>query len=176
MRSMACPLLGRFGTLEVTLAPFFPRSHPMKLTPLLFLAAGLLIAADEKKDDVAKKDVETLQGEWAMNSHEFNGEKLAEEKIKDYKRTVKDDHFTVVLGDKTVVEGTFTLDASKKPKTIDITLENVDLKGKKMLGIYEIDGDTYKVCLGAPDIERPTEFVSKPDSSQALTTWKRVKK
>jgi uncharacterized protein (TIGR03067 family) len=148
----------------------------MKRTLMLFLAAGLLIAGDEKKDDIAKKDLEKLQGEWVMDSHQYNGEKLAEETIKNYKRTVKDDHFTVVLSDKTVVEGTFTLDGSKKPKTIDITLENADLKGKKMLGIYEIDGDAYKVCLGAPDIERPTEFVSKPDSSQALTTWKRVKK
>jgi uncharacterized protein (TIGR03067 family) len=136
----------------------------------------LLIAADDKKDDAAKKDVEKLQGEWAMSSHEYNGEKLADDQVKNYKRTVKDDHFAVDLADKTIVEGTFTLDASKKPRTIDITLESRDQKGKKMLGIYEIDGDTYKVCLAAPDIERPGEFVSKPDSSHALTTWKRVKK
>jgi uncharacterized protein (TIGR03067 family) len=150
----------------------------MKRTLLvfLFLAAGLLIAADDKKDDAAKKDLEKLQGEWVMDSHEFNGEKQPEERVKDYKRTVKAERFTVTLADKTIVEGTFTLDASKKPKTIDITLETGDDKDKKMLGIYEIDGDTYKVCIGAPGIDRPTEFVSKPDSSHALTTWKRVTK
>jgi uncharacterized protein (TIGR03067 family) len=148
----------------------------MKATLWTFLAVGLLIAADEKKDDLAKKDVEKLQGEWTMESHEFNGEKSVEENIKQYKRTVKGDHFTVVFGDRTVVEGTFTLDASKKTRTIDITLESGEAKGKKMLGLYEIDGDTYKVCLAAPDIDRPTEFVSKPDSSHAVTVWKRVKK
>jgi uncharacterized protein (TIGR03067 family) len=148
----------------------------MKPTLLLFLAAGLLIAADDKKDDAAKKDVEKLQGEWVMESHEINGEKLGEDRIKDYKRTVKEDHFTVVVGDKTVVEGTFVLDTSKKPKTLDITLESGDQKGEKMLGIYELDGDTYKVCIGAPGIDSPTEFVSKPDSNHGLTIWKRVKK
>jgi uncharacterized protein (TIGR03067 family) len=148
----------------------------MKRGLLLFLAVGLLIAADDNKDDAAKKDVEKLQGEWMMNSHEYNGEKLADDLVKNYKRTVKNDHFAVDMADKTVVEGTFTLDASKKPRTIDITLESGDQKGKKMLGIYEIDGDTYKVCLAAPEVERPTDFVSKPDSSHALTTWKRVKK
>jgi uncharacterized protein (TIGR03067 family) len=148
----------------------------MKRMTLLVVAAGLLLAADDKKDEAVKKDLEKLQGEWIMESHEFNGEKQPEERTKEYKRTVKDNHFTVTFGDKTVVEGTFTLDASKKPKTIDITLETGESKDKKMLGLYEIDGDTYKVCLGTPDSERPTELVSKPDSNQALTIWKRVKK
>jgi len=148
----------------------------MKRTLLLVLAAGLLVAGDDNKDDATKKDMEKLQGEWMMDSHEFNGEKQKEQIVKDYKRTVKDDHFTVVFGDKTIVEGTFLLDASKKPKTLDITLNSGDQKGEKMLGIYELVGDTYKVCIGAPGIDRPTEFVSKPDSSHALTIWKRVKK
>jgi uncharacterized protein (TIGR03067 family) len=148
----------------------------MKPMLVLCAAASLLIAADDKNNDAAKKDVEQLQGEWVMESHEINGHKLDEDRAKEYRRTVKDNRFEVKLGDKTVIEGTFALDPAKKPKTIDITLENGEQKGEKMLGIYELDGDTYKVCIGAPGIDRPTEFVSKPDSNHGLTIWKRQKK
>jgi hypothetical protein len=39
-------------------------------------------------------------------------------------------------------------------------------------GIYELKGDTLKVCYGS---ERPAEFKTKPDSSQKLYVFKREK-
>ena len=48
-------------------------------------------------------------------------------------------------------------------------------KGKTMLGIYELTGDTYKVCFALPGGERPKEFASKPGSKTMLIVMKREK-
>jgi hypothetical protein len=45
----------------------------------------------------------------------------------------------------------------------------------KVLGIYELDGDTMKTCLAAPGKERPTEFSSKEGSGRMSYVWKREK-
>jgi hypothetical protein len=60
------------------------------------------------------------------------------------------------------------LDPTKKPKTIDLT----DKKGKKILGIYVLDGNSLKVLAGIGE-GRPTEFVTKPKSNLALFVFER---
>ena len=68
-----------------------------------------------------------------------------------------------------------TIDPSKKPKTIDYQMTDGFTKGKTQLGIYEVDGDTFKSCFGKPGTERPTEFTSKPGDGRTLSVWKREK-
>ena len=43
-----------------------------------------------------------------------------------------------------------------------------------MLGIYEFDGKTQKVCFAPVGKERPAEFSSKAGTQHVLTVWKRV--
>ena len=45
-----------------------------------------------------------------------------------------------------------------------------------MKGIYEIDGDNYKVCFAPPGKDRPKEFSSKGDEGLTLSVWKKAKK
>ena len=63
---------------------------------------------------------------------------------------------------------------SKKPKTIDYDVIDGPTKGKKQLGIYELEGDTVKFCFAKPDSERPTDF--KPGEGRTSSVWKREKK
>jgi uncharacterized protein (TIGR03067 family) len=68
------------------------------------------------------------------------------------------------------------LDPTKKPKAIDaVRSEGMD-KGKPMLGIYELEGESQKVCFAPVGKERPTEFSSAAGSGHVLTVWKRAKK
>ena len=46
-------------------------------------------------------------------------------------------------------------------------------KGQTHLGIYEIDGDTFKSCFAAPGEKRPVLFESKAGDKQTSTVWKR---
>ncbi len=53
-------------------------------------------------------------------------------------------------------EGTFKLDASKKPHQIDLVPGN-----SRQSGIYELDGRRLLLCVGPAD-DRPKNFKMKP--------------
>src|SRR5262245_23838733 len=126
------------------------------------LAVGLLVGPGLADD--AKKDQEKMAGEWTMESGERNGEKLPDEIVKTLKRVVKGNEHTVLRDGETVAKGKVKLDAAKKPKEIDISLSGGEADGKLIKGIYELDGDTLKICYGMPDGDRPKEFAAKEGS------------
>jgi uncharacterized protein (TIGR03067 family) len=132
----------------------------------------LSLAADSPKD-AAKKDQEKLQGDWVLASGERDGEQLPDDLIKSVKRTVTGDKSMVTRDGQAVATGTFTLDPSKKPKAIDFKLEGTD---QPIHGIYDLDGDTFKLCYAAPGEERPKEFATKAGTGHTLAVWKKAKK
>src|SRR5205809_896176 len=123
-------------------------------------AAFLLLGADKPADDI-KKEMAQLEGEWTMVSGERDGQPVPESFIKSGKRVFKDGESTVTFGDTLFMKAKVSIDPTKKPKTIDYDIIDGPTKGKKVLGIYEIDGDTVKFCFAAPDKDRPTEFAAK---------------
>ena len=82
---------------------------------------------------------------------------------------------TVYAGDKPVGERTFTVDPSKKPKTLDSTPSEGPHKGKTFPAIYEFDGDAGKICQAAPGKDRPKEFDAKKGTGQMVAVYKRAK-
>jgi uncharacterized protein (TIGR03067 family) len=141
----------------------------MRLQLLAVLAVGLLIAADAPKDDAAK-ELKSLEGSWKLVSGESNGETIPDEALKASNLTVKGDKYTAKLGDQNH-EGTIKLDPTKKPKAMDATDGD-----NTVLGIYELKGDEFKICIAPPGKDRPTEFSAKAGSEQILMVWKREKK
>jgi uncharacterized protein (TIGR03067 family) len=140
---------------------------------LLGVFALLLVAADDK--DNTKKEIERFRGTWKLESLEIEGQALPEEAIKDTRLTIDGNKFTAKDSQATY-KGTFKVDISKKPKTIDVTFTEGPEKGTTMIGIYELEGDTYKVCLDPQGKERPTKFESKKGSRNVLEVLKREKK
>ena len=90
--------------------------------------------------------------------------------------TFEGDKFTVKKGEEVIQVGTQKLDASRSPKTIDVTVVEGLSKGAVMLGIYEISGDTLKVCFDPEGKKRPTEFKSAAGSQTFVAVHNRVKK
>ena len=131
------------------------------------------LVAAEPAADAVKKDMALLEGQWAMVSAERMGQPLPDDLVKGSKRVSKDGETTVSIGGSVFIKAKYTVDPSKKPKTIDYTLTEGTNKGKTQLGIYEIDGDTVKFCFGGPGDERPTDFTAKADSGRTLSVWKR---
>jgi uncharacterized protein (TIGR03067 family) len=145
----------------------------MKRYACLFGVTALLLVAADDKDD-GKKELKRFAGTWKLESVEIDEGKMAPEMFKDWRLVIKDDgSFTFTIGDQ-VSKGTFKVDASKKPKTMDITYT----EGPKetFVGIYELDGDTFKVCLDPTGKNRPTKFESKKGSGYVLELLKREKK
>ncbi|HXG10950.1 MAG TPA: TIGR03067 domain-containing protein [Gemmataceae bacterium] len=148
----------------------------MKGKVLLVLIVGLVLAAAQPKEEV-KRDLEKLQGTWIVASLIADGKEVPAEDLKDLRVVIKDNTYTLYVKDKVFEEGTFTIDPTKKPKTIDSTPTSGPNKGKKSLGIYEIEGDTLKMASGpAGKDQRPKEFASKPGTEDELAVYKREKK
>jgi uncharacterized protein (TIGR03067 family) len=108
-----------------------------------------------------------------LQSGERDGEQFPEELVKALKRTITGDKYVITRDGETIAKGTFTLDAGQKPKTIDAKMEGVD---KPIQGIYELEGDTLKICNAGPGEARPKEFATKEGSGLTLLVWKKAKK
>jgi uncharacterized protein (TIGR03067 family) len=144
----------------------------MKLRLFSLLAVALLIAADEPAN---KADLDKLQGTWKLTQFEGEGKKQSGDEIGSAKLVVKDDKYTYTAPNEKE-GGTLKLDAGKKPRTIDIIITEGTGKDMTQLGVYELEGDTFKVCVTQPgDKERPTDFTTKEGSKNIVFTFKRDK-
>jgi uncharacterized protein (TIGR03067 family) len=141
---------------------------------LLFALSASLLAADAK-DEAIKKDRKQYEGTWQAISVEVNGNAAPEEDVK--KITVineADGKWSIASDGKAMIRGTSEIDPTKKPRTVDLTVTEGEGKGQTILGIYQFDGDTRKVCLSPAGEARPSEFSSA--DGHILVVLKRVKK
>jgi uncharacterized protein (TIGR03067 family) len=148
----------------------------MKKIPIVLLVTLAILtisSASAAEDPAVKKDMAKLQGEWSMVSGSADGQPMPEPMVKQMKRVCKGDEATTTMGSQLFMKAKITLDPSKKPKTIDYQMLDGLTKGKTQLGIYEIDGDTFKSCFAKPGADRPTDF--KPGDGRTVSTWKRNK-
>jgi RNA polymerase sigma factor (sigma-70 family) len=125
-----------------------------------------------KEQTKMKTDVEKLQGTWIVATLEVEGAKVEANLFKGAKIVIKGDAFTTISMGATY-KGTFKIDATSKPKKIDLMFTEGPEKGNTSLGIYELDGDTWKLCLTIANKDRPKEFATKPGSGLGLETLKR---
>ena len=111
-----------------------------------------------------------------MVSGTADGQSMPDEMRKQMKRVCKGDEITVTAGGQVFFKAKVSIDPSKKPKIVDYEMTDGFTKGKKQLGIYELDGDTFKSCFAAPGAERPKDFTSTPGDLRTSSVWKREKK
>lgn len=146
----------------------------------LFCAIGLVVSggtgtrAGDKAD--MEKELKKFQGVWTVDSLESGGKKIPAETMKDMTLSCEGDKYTVKNGKDVIQVGIQKLDPSKSPKTLDATVIEGYGKGEVKPGIYEIDGDTLKVCFDEAGKKRPTEFKTADGSQTTLVVYKRVKK
>jgi uncharacterized protein (TIGR03067 family) len=148
----------------------------LRNTLLIGLAAVAVAAARAEDNQAVKDELAKLQGEWSMLSGSADGQAMPAEMLSSAKRVCKGDQLTVIIGGQTVMVAKITVDPAKKPKTIDYEVIDGLTKGKKLLGIYELEGDTLKSCFAAPDGERPKDFTGKEGERRTVSTWKHDKK
>jgi uncharacterized protein (TIGR03067 family) len=159
------------------------RTHPRPVSlaglALGLLAAGLAVHGVRAGD--AKKDQEKLQGNWQATKLVFAGKDVPEDFLKGVSLLVQGNQMitTFTLGDqKNMQKASFKIDPAKKPKQIDLVAEDGPEKGKKVEGIYQIEGDTLKLAIVPPDGggKRPENFNAGGDSTAVVMTFQRAKK
>jgi uncharacterized protein (TIGR03067 family) len=134
---------------------------------LVCLAAAMVPALAED----GKQPKKEWEGTWQCVSKTVNGKT---EDAAGWLVIHSGDVYTLKKGDKVVSGGTNKRDKTVTPHTIDTTPSAGKGKGKTALGIYEIKGDTMRLCLAAAGKERPTAYVAPEGSGHILETWKRV--
>jgi uncharacterized protein (TIGR03067 family) len=142
---------------------------------LRIASAACLLVASVALAAEPEGDLKVLQGAWviaeanlAARDHidDFKGMKLA----------VEGENYTISFG-KNSDKGTLKLDATKKPKQIDLTTtKEGPFKGRNLPGIYELKDDTVVLCLNSEKQDRPTAFEAKEKTPMMLLTFKREKK
>ncbi len=89
------------------------------------------------------------------------------------RRIVQGNEVTVTMNGQVMLKASFTVDPSTIPPSIDYTLLSGADKGKRQLGIYELNRRTAQYCMATPGDDRPKDFVTSPGDSRTLSVWKR---
>jgi uncharacterized protein (TIGR03067 family) len=110
-----------------------------------------------------KPDRDLLQGTWTIKTLEIDGQAVPGVSSI---RLSGNTFVTRSMGAE--YEGTFNLDETASPKTIDMTFTKGPENGNTVLGIYKLDGDSWTICLAVTAKDRPTKFATKKGSGLAL--------
>lgn len=144
----------------------------MKTVPCIGVAMILFATAARSQDAATER--KKLEGAWLPSAAELGENPFDEATLKSMKLVIEGDKYTVTVG-KGIDKGMTKIDPSKKPKTMDILGSEGPNKGKTFLAIYELDGDTLRVCYDLTGKNRPTEFKTKKGELLFLATYKRAK-
>lgn len=142
-------------------------------TSAVLVIGGTSSSGGDKKDPGAAA-LKKLQGTWKFTVHEMDGKSTPPEDVAKMTIAFTGDKWSVRQEDKEVQAGTHKLDPTKKPGHVDAVVTEGPDKDVTMLGIFELKGDTMKVCFDPMGKARPTSFSSK--DGRFLAVVQRVKK
>ena len=143
------------------------KKHLLHLS--LALAAALpAFAAD------SVNDAKAIQGSWKPVTAELGGQPMAEALIKSISLKLDSGKYEVFVGEHPD-RGTYTLDGGSGPKRMTITGTEGPNLGKTYPAIYELKGDTLRICYDLSGAKHPTEFKTVAGTKLYLVTYKRTK-
>lgn len=149
---------------------------------LLFALAALAVAPlpargdDERptpRDEEARQDLTRLQGTWQLES--LQGPGKGKPDVKQHTLFVGGELYLVRDGDRTVQAGVLRLLPTRTPRRIDVSVRKGQHEDNTMLGIYELKGDTLKLCFDPEGEGRPASFATRADSSVFVAVYKRTR-
>jgi uncharacterized protein (TIGR03067 family) len=145
------------------------------MTRHILLAAGLGLLLNTGSQDPGTKELARFEGVWSFAVVEVNGEKQPAVPFATNKLVIlKDGRFCIVQGPR-VTRGTLKLDPTKTPKHYDVMHTQSAAKGQTALGIYELEGDSLKVCFQLKGKDRPAGFSNQEGSDLLSFAFQREK-
>ncbi len=140
---------------------------------VLGLLAIVALVGAAAAEDKADADLTKIQGAWKLASLEIEGKTIPAPEGAGIFIFGKDKKLVMKEKAKADKEGTFTMDASKDPKELDL-IGGKDKEKEVMRTIYKLDGDTLKLAFSAegPKGGRPSSFDSKKAAIMILKRQK----
>jgi uncharacterized protein (TIGR03067 family) len=119
-----------------------------------------------------RNDLESIQGAWAVAELQMEGQTISGGMLANARVEITGNRFRS-LGMGAVYEGTVTLDDSVNLHQLNMKFDAGPEKGNTNLGIYELSGDTWKICLSTRGEVRPAEFSAPVGSGFVFETLTR---
>lgn len=118
-------------------------------------------------------DLDRLQGVWHVAAVEMDGQPMAPSMLAGARIEIQGGRFrSLNMG--AIYEGDLRLDPAAAPKSFDLVFTTGPEKGNTNRGIYEFDGDQWRLCLATRGGVRPREFATRPNTGHALQTLRRA--
>jgi len=134
------------------------------------IAASVIALAANPADDTKE-----VQGSWTPIKADLGGQPLPEAVLKSISLKLDGGKYEVSVGG-APDKGTYILDSASKPKGMTIAGTEGPNAGKTFPAIYELKGDTLRICYDLSGSKRPTEFKSIAGTRLYLVTYIREKK
>ena len=136
----------------------------------LFLTAALGASSQAPKEAAKSKVLESLQGAWLITV--ADGQDLAGSGQEIY-ITITGNLYVQTVNGQVVERGSFKLDETKKPITLDLAITEGDDAGQSQFGVMQLDGKTMYGKVTNPGVTaRPTDFAP----AEGYFTFTAVKK
>jgi len=135
----------------------------------LTVAASLTAFAAAPPDDA-----KAVQGTWTPAKADLGGQPMTEAILNSISLKLANGKYEVSVGGNPD-KGTYTLDSTSKPKSMTITGTEGPNRDKTFPAIYELKGDTLRICYDLSGAKRPTEFKSVTGTKLYLVTYHRKK-
>ena len=135
----------------------------------LAVAASLSAFAADSPDDA-----KAVQGNWKPATAELAGQPMSDAVLKSISLKLDNGKYEVLAGG-VPDRGTYTLDSATKPKSITVIGTEGPNHGKTFPAVYELKGDTLRICYDLSGAKRPTDFKTAAGTQLYLVTYNRKK-
>jgi uncharacterized protein (TIGR03067 family) len=119
-------------------------------------------------------DAQSIQGNWTPVEAELGGQPMDDAILKTISLKLGNGTYEVYVGDKPD-KGTFKIDSSTAPKSMDVTGSEGPNQGRTFLAIYQLKDQRLCICYDLSGVSRPKEFKSKAGTKLYLVTYRRKK-
>ena len=163
-RSNAC-----YGNILVMSSQKTPRDVKLIFGFGFALAASLSAFAA-----ICPDDADAVQGDWTPAKAELGGQPMPDAVLKSISLKLDNGKYEVFVGS-APDRGMYTIDATTTPRSMTITGTKGPNSGRTFPAIYELEGDTLRICYDLSGAKRPTEFKSIAGTRLYLVTYNRKK-
>ena len=157
----------------------------MLLIGLLAVPSWPALAGQDDGDAAVKRELKNIAGKWTEISRVRDGQNLPADQLGTMTQD-ENGNTEQRAGGRFGLTYSVKIDPTSTPKTIDYIVPGGAMRGARpstiagaagetRRGIYELNGDTLRICLARPGKERPKQFVSPSGEDLILSTYQRVR-
>ncbi len=136
----------------------------MRLSAPMAICCVFLLAAAE-----APTTQPILDGVWVATSARFDGQEAPDDVLRDLSIVIRNERMSPLRQPNDVAK--VVVDRTKSPMWFD----TIDAQGQVNKGIFELSGDSLRLCSAWPGEDRPAKFESAQGSRVFLVSFSKSK-